>query len=114
MARSCIGAGCGPTLTWRASRRPKVDHSRPSNYSLAGVKPEILAIEAEFGKEIGCSGRERSVGKMFNTNSLFEILASELTKAEQYILKRYGQNVRLRPSKFAMRIWGIEDLSYRK
>ena len=70
-----IGAGCGPTLTWRASRRPKVDHSRPSNYSLAGVKPEILAIEAEFGKEIGCSGRERSVGKMFNDRSALKYTA---------------------------------------
>ena len=40
-------------------------------------------------------------------------VANEIAKAEQYILKRYGQSVRLRPAKFTMRDWGIEDLSYR-
>ena len=47
----------------------------PEQLRLAGVKPEILAIEAEFGKEIGCSGRERSVGKMFNDRSALKYTA---------------------------------------
>lgn len=41
-------------------------------------------------------------------------VADELAKTEQLILRRYGQSVRLRPAKFEMRDWGLEDLSYRK
>jgi hypothetical protein len=39
-------------------------------------------------------------------------VADELAKAERHILRRYGQSVRLRPAKFEMRDWGIEDLSW--
>ena len=41
-------------------------------------------------------------------------IKKQLLEAEKYILRHYGQSVQLRPSKFVIQDWGLEDLSYRR
>jgi hypothetical protein len=90
-------------LTWRASRRPKVDHSRPSNYASLAANPKSSPLKPSW-KGDWLFGTRKIRWENVQYPFVVRDLASKLTKAEQYILKRYGQNVRLRPSKFAMRM----------